>query len=110
MNRLAIMTIGVILISACTSAGAGVVSQAGLSRVNVSQVQYIQDKPKSGAVSQRLKRAWKNLAGYTFDVACPMPIPFSHGTCSETGKNREDARAKCSSKNPFCYVTEARSR
>ena len=54
MNRLAIMTIGVILISACTSAGAGVVSQAGLSRVNVSQVQYIQDKPKSGAVSQRL--------------------------------------------------------
>jgi len=54
MNRLAIMTTGMILISACTSAGAGVVSQAGLSRVNVSQVQYIQDKPKSGAVSQRL--------------------------------------------------------
>jgi hypothetical protein len=98
MNRLAVLTAGLILTVASNHAGAVVVSQPGLSQVNVSQVQLVQDKPKSGTVSQRVKRAWKNLVGYTFDVACPIPIPFSHGTCSETGKN------------PFCYVTEARSR
>jgi hypothetical protein len=110
MNRLAVLTAGVVFIAASSHAGAGVISQPGLSKANVSQVQFVQDKPKSGTVSQRMKRAWKNLVGYTFDVACPIPIPFSHGTCSETGKNREDARAKCTSKNPFCYVTDARSR
>ena len=108
MHRFAILTAGVVLISASVHASAGVVSPIGLSRVDVSSIQYVQEKRKSDTLGKRLKRSWKNLVGYTFDVACPIPIPFSHSTCSETGKNREDARAKCSSRNVFCYVTDAR--
>jgi len=29
-------------------------------------------------------------------------------TCTETGKSRENARAKCQSKHPFCAVADAK--
>ena len=55
-------------------------------------------------VERKVKKAWKRIAGYKFDVACPALIPLSHSTCTETGKNRADARAKCQSANPLCSV------
>ena len=72
-----------------------------------SSVQLVQDKPKSDTIKKRVKRAWKDLTGYKFDVGCPIILPLTHRTCTETGKNREDARAKCVSANPFCFVTQA---
>ena len=74
----------------------------------------VQDKQKSETVTQRVKRSvkrtWKRLVGYKFDVGCPIPIPLSHKTCTETGKDVEDARSKCISRHPFCYVTPADKR
>ena len=36
------------------------------------------------------------------------PAPVSRTICTETGKDRADARAKCVSRNPFCHVADAR--
>ena len=110
MNHLAILTAAVVVFAAGSHASAGVVSRAGLSHSDFSSIIFVQDKQKSETFTQRVKRKWKNLVGYKFDVACPILIPINYSTCIETGKDREDARAKCSSKNPFCYVTEASRR
>jgi hypothetical protein len=89
---------------------AGAVSPAGLSRIDgLSVVQPVQDKKKPETIKQKVKRAWRNLTGYKFDVACPaFPIVLSRTTCTATGKNREDARAKCQSQHLFCDVRDAR--
>jgi len=110
MNHLAILTAGVVLIAASVHAGAGVVPPAGLSRSDLSSIVFVQEKRKSETLTQRVKRTWKDLVGYKFDVACPILIPLTYKTCTETGKDREDARAKCSSQNSFCYITEANRR
>lgn len=75
---------------------------------NLSSVQLIQDK-KSETVTEKVKRIWRDWTGYKFDVGCPVfPIILTHTTCTATGKNREEARAKCQSRNPFCLVSDAR--
>ena len=33
---------------------------------------------------------------------------FGNRSCTETGKSREDARARCQSRNAFCWVADAR--
>ncbi len=53
---------------------------------------------------QKAKRAWRNLVGYKFDVSCP----FEKRSCAETGKSRDDARAKCIARNPVCWVSDAK--
>ncbi|MBI3703940.1 MAG: hypothetical protein HY244_08865 [Rhizobiales bacterium] len=113
MRHITLLAAGVLLVTASGNAGAGPILPAGLShRGDLSSIELIQDKRvqekrKSDTVTQRVKRAWKNLVGYKFNVACPVLIPLSHTTCTETGKDRGDARAKCASRNPFCYITEA---
>jgi hypothetical protein len=47
-----------------------------------------------------VKRAWKRMTGYRFDVACLT----QRTTCSETGKSKGDAQAKCIAKHPACWV------
>jgi hypothetical protein len=58
-------------------------------------------------VKRKVKRAWRNLTGTQFDVACPALIPITHSTCTETG-SRNAARAKCQSANPLCSVSEVK--
>jgi hypothetical protein len=111
MRHLAILAAGVFLIGAGVHAGAGVVSPAGMSRGDHSSIVFVQDKQKSETVTQRVKRSvkrtWRKLTGYQFDVGCPIPIPLTHKTCTQTGKDVEDARSKCMSRHAFCYVTRA---
>jgi hypothetical protein len=59
-------------------------------------------------VKRKVKRAWRNMTGYKFEVGCPMVLPVSRTTCTETGKNREDARAKCQSRHLLCSVSDAK--
>ena len=100
--------LSLVLIAASGNAGAGVAAPAGLSRSGeLSSVQLVEEKQKSETITQRVKRAWKDLVGYKFEVSCPVLIPISRTTCTETGKDRGDARAKCMSRNPFCYVADA---
>jgi len=108
MRYLALLTAGVVLAAASGSAGA---LPATKSRIDgSSQIQLVQDKKaeKSDTLKKRVKRAWKELTGYKFDVACPgFLLPINQSTCTETGKNREDARAKCQSQHAFCQVRDA---
>ena|SRR2546421_1963451 len=109
MRHLTLLVAGALLVAASGNAGAGFSSPAGLSRIGgISSIEFVQEKRKSDTIVQRVKRAWKDLVGYKFDVACPVLIPLSYTTCTETGKDRGDARAKCASHNPLCYITEAR--
>ena len=106
MRHLALLSL--LLIAASGNAGADVITRAGLSGSGgPSSVQFVQEKRKSETITERVKRAWKDLVGYNFDVSCPVLIPLSRTTCTETGKDRRDARAKCISRNPFCYVADA---
>jgi len=56
-------------------------------------------------LKQKVKRAWRNLTGYKFDVNCPIN---NHRTCAETGKSVGDARAKCIARNPGCWVSDTK--
>lgn len=89
---------------------AGATPPVGLSPIDgLSTVQFVQEKKKSETVKQKVKRAWRNLTGYKFEVACPaFPFALSRTTCTATGKNREDARAKCQSQHALCQLGDAR--
>ena len=71
-----------------------------------------QNEPKKESVTHKVKRkvktAWRNLTGYKFDVGCPALLPVTRSSCTETGKSRADARAKCQSANPICSVSDAK--
>jgi len=72
-------------------------------------IEFVQDKKKSETMKQKVKRVWRNMTGYKFDVACPaFPFALSRTSCTATGKNREDARAKCQSQHAFCEIRDAR--
>lgn len=73
----------------------------------ISSIVLVQEK-KSDTVTQRVKRAWKDLTGYKFNVACPAFFPVNHRTCTETGKDRTEARGKCAGQNQFCLVSDAK--
>lgn len=98
-------------LSVAPGGNAGAVSgSSGLSRIDgLSAIVFVQDKKKSETVKHKIKRIWRNMTGYKFDVACPaFPITLSRTTCTATGKNREDARAKCQSQHALCDVRDAR--
>jgi hypothetical protein len=73
---------------------------------NTSAIILVQQK--SDTITQRVKRAWKDLVGYKFNVGCPAFFPINHRTCTETGKDRAEARAKCAGQNQFCLISDAK--
>ena len=109
MRHLAVLATGVFLIAASGPAAAGAFPAAGISRADVGvPIERVATEKKSETVTQKVKRAWKNLTGYKFEVSCPALGPPRKSTCTETGKSRGEAQAKCQSRNPFCFVTEAK--
>ena len=107
MRPIPLMTACVLLLAAGAPAAAAPGSPAGLSRIDgLSAIEWVQERAKKdGTVKQKVKRVWRNLTGYKFNVACPT---FHRTTCTETGKSRADARAKCQARHPFCQVADAR--
>lgn len=113
MRPIPLMTACVLLLAASAPATAAPLSPAGFARVpQLAAIEWAQDKPrKDETVKEKVKRVWRNLTGYKFDVACPaFPIPFvvNRASCTETGKSRADARAKCQAKYALCQVADAR--
>ena len=106
MRHLIVLATGVFLFTATGQAVAGLFSPAGFSRADGGPpIVLVQDKAaKDETVKQKVKRVWRNLTGYKFDVSCP----FASRSCTETGKSRDDARGKCISRNPFCWVSDAK--
>jgi hypothetical protein len=101
MRYLSMLTL--LLIVASGDARAGFIARAEVSGGGPPSVQFVRETRSSETLAGRIKRAWKDLVGYKFDVSCGL----SHTTCSETGTNRGDARAKCISRNPLCWVADA---
>ena|SRR5690242_10162785 len=93
------------LFSATGQAVAGPFPQAGIARADGgSAIVLVQEKPKKDeTLKQKVKRVWRNIAGYKFDVNCPINY---HRTCADTGKNVGDARAKCIARNSGCWVSD----
>jgi hypothetical protein len=98
---------GVLLAGSIGVASAAPLAPASLAGAEDSSA-IVLVQQKSDTVTQRVKRAWKDLTGYKFDVACPIFFPVNRRTCTETGKDRAEARAKCASQNQFCLITDAR--
>jgi hypothetical protein len=83
---------------------AGSFPQAGFSRGDGAPIILVQEKPKKDeTLKQKVTRVWKNIAGYKFDVNCPINY---HRSCAETGKSVGDARAKCIARNSGCWVSD----
>ena len=108
MRSLALLTTTAFLIVTSSTVGATPLSPAGL-RGDHSAIVLVQDKPKKNeTLKQKAKRIWRDLTGYKFAVACPAIFTVSRHTCTETGKSREEARAKCQSQSPFCAISDAK--
>lgn len=94
------------LLAVSVQAGAAPLSPAGLSS-QPSSIQLVQAKKKDETMKQKVKRVWRNMTGYKFDVGCPtLGIALNRTSCTETGKNVSEARSKCMSKHPLCEVAE----
>jgi len=107
MRHLIVLATGVFLFAGACQAVAGPFAAAGFSRADGGALLVlVQDKPaKNETLTQKVKRAWRNIAGYKFDVNCPIN---NHRTCAETGKDRDDARGKCIARNPLCWVSDTK--
>ena len=86
MRYFVLLAAGIILVGA--SGNAGALPAAKFRIDNSSNIQLVQEKPeKSDTIKKRVKRAWKDLTGYKFDVACPgFWLPINQSVCTETGK------------------------
>jgi len=109
MRRLAVLATAVFLIAAGGPAAAGAFPAAAMPAAGVgAPFGLVAAEKKSETVTQKVKRAWKNLTGYKFAVSCPALGPPRKSTCTESGKSRGEAQAKCQSRNPFCFVADAK--
>jgi hypothetical protein len=104
MRHFIVLATGLIVFAASGHSLAGPISPTGLSHDTSAPVVLVQAK-KDETLQQKAKRAWRNLVGYKFDVNCPIN---RHSTCAETGKSRDDARAKCIARNPICWVSDTK--
>lgn len=96
------------LVAASTSAFAGPLNTS-TPAASPAPITLVQEKKETVTekVERNVKKAWKSIVGYKFVASCPVFFPVNSYNCTETGKNREEARAKCQSKHPFCGVGDA---
>ena len=109
MRSWAITTAGAFLLAMTMSAGANSVHTTNATRVEGQPaVMLAQAEPKKETVTHKVKRtvksAWRSLTGYKFEVACV----FDHTTCTQTGKDRDEARGKCIAAHPLCIVSDVK--
>jgi hypothetical protein len=108
MRYLAMAAAGVCLLAMTANAGVNPALAAGATEAT-APIRLAQAEPKkSETLTTKVKRVWRNLTGYKFAVACPVLFTINQSTCTETGKNRAAARAKCISQNPFCSVSDVK--
>jgi hypothetical protein len=109
MRHIALLATGVIFIATSNPVSATPLSPSGLRGHDQSAIVLVQAQPKKEeTIKQKVKRVWRDLTGYKFVASCPAILTVSRTNCTETGKSREEARAKCQSRNPFCAVGDAK--
>lgn len=109
MRTFAMMAAGACLLAMTMSAGANPAQTTNAARVTTPPaIVLAQAEPKKETATHKVKRkvksAWRSLTGYKFDVACV----FGHSTCTQTGKDRDEARGKCIAAHPLCIVSDAK--
>ena len=87
MRHLIPLAAGVFLLATAGHAGGGPFSPAGISRADGGPpIILVQDKAtKDETLKHKVKRVWRNLTGYKFDVSCtfrinPAPKPARAAT------------------------------
>ena len=113
MRQFAIAAVGAIFIAVgAAQVGLAAPGPGGLTTIERGgSILLVQDKKQETVtqkVKKKVKRAWKRIAGYKFAVACPAFPQITHKICTDTGKDREAARAKCQAQNMLCSVTDAK--
>jgi hypothetical protein len=108
MRYSAIAAAAICLLAMSATAGVNPAMAAGATEAKAPIVLAQAEPKKDETIKQKVKRVWRNWTGYKFAVACPALIPLSHSTCTETGKDRGVARAKCQSANVLCSVSDVR--
>jgi hypothetical protein len=106
MRYLAMATAGVCLLAMSATPGVTSAQTAGASETKTPIVLAQNEPKKDDTVTQKVKRAWKNLVGYKFAVGCPVVLEFTKKTAKETGKDRDAARSKVIAANPGCSVKD----
>lgn len=109
MRTFAMMAAGACLLAMTVTASATSAQAPDATRVTTPPaIVLAQAEPKKETVTHKVKRkvksAWRSLTGYKFDVACV----FGHTSCTQTGKDREEARGKCIAAHPLCFVSDAK--
>jgi hypothetical protein len=105
MRNLTVAAAGLCLLA--MSANANVALAAGATEAKAPIVLAQNTAPKKDeTVTQKVKRAWKNLTGYKFAVGCPVVLEFTKKNVKETGKDRDAARNKVIGANPGCSVKD----
>jgi hypothetical protein len=106
--------LGLLVLAAASNPASAAGASRGESQGTQAQAPIVlaRNEPKKETVTHKVKRkvktAWRNMTGYKFDVGCPIVLPVNRTTCTETGKSREDARAKCQTSHALCSVSDAK--
>ena len=107
MRYFAMATAGLCLLAMNVTTGVSPALAVGANEAK-APIMLAQNAPKKEeTMKQKVKRVWKNLTGYKFVVGCPIILELTKKTCTETGKDRDAARAKCVSANPMCSIADA---
>ena len=105
MRNLTVAAAGLCLLA--MSANANVALAAGATEAKAPIVLAQNTAPKKDeTVTQKVKRAWKNMTGYKFAVGCPVVLELTKKTVKETGKDRDAARSKVIAANTGCSVKD----
>ena len=77
MRHLIVLATGVFLIAVASPAVAGPFAPAGFSRAEAARRSCWcrTSRRRDETLTQKVKRAWRNIAGYKFDVNCPINMP-----------------------------------
>ena len=104
MRKLTLAAAGLCLLA--MSANTNVALAAATTEAKAPIVLAQNAPKKDETVTQKVKRAWKNLTGYKFAVGCPVVLELTKKTIKETGKTRDAARNKVIGANPGCSVKD----
>ena len=106
MRYFAVAAAGVCLLAMSANTGVNPALAAGATEAKAPIVLAQNAPKKDETVTQKVKRAWKNLTGYKFAVGCPIVLEFTKKSVKETGKDRDAARSKVIAANTGCSVKD----
>lgn len=105
MRVLSPLVASALLLAAANAAAAPLSSGPATSASPIVLAQEKQEK-KSETLGEKVKRAWRRLTtpSYSFCAHCLLPPTVT--TCTVQAKDKDAALSACSSRYPFCLITD----